>query len=176
MPQREELGCSHTEEEGEELGCDKCKKKRRIMQMQGRQNASLEEARPEKRATCPVCSRGKGSLWMGGARAYVQCGLGQQCPIGVTGRISNEGMNCQHTSNGDIICSNNVIYGGTCPHAPEVNYAGVAEDRNGFPVAPPAPAPGQAAGGATTGGTGISSTVAAVGGLGLLTLALILFK
>lgn len=96
-------------------------------------------------------------------------------------------MNCQRTEQGDIICSNGLIYSGTCPNAPAVNYPGVAPNVAGTtnPQAPPyksaaeaaAPSPG---GAAPTIAEPPSSTLPVagivVGGLVVLGLAVVLLK
>lgn len=73
----------------------------------------------------------------GPRRALGACGksLGQACPLTQV----PPGMNCQATADGNLICSNGVVYAGGCPYAPQVNYPGVAMVVAGAPVPPPAP-------------------------------------
>lgn len=107
--------------------------------------------------------------------------LGQVCPNpGSSFDPSTFGpeVACQRTSSGDIICSNNVIYSGSCPMAPSVNVDGTAPDNNGIPMAP-APLTSAATSSTTPGGVVAPSSfpilpvvgVAAAGVLAILLLA-----
>lgn len=105
------------EEEGIAIGCPKCKKKRRVWTLEP-SSGMLGASRWER--------HGK----------HVGTFLGQEGAI-CTPRppTITPDMNCQKTQDGNIICSNNVIYSADCPYAPAVNYPGVA------PVLPGANAP-----------------------------------
>lgn len=108
------------EEEGISIGCPKCKKKRRVWTLEP-PSEMLGMSRRERH----------------GPKAGKVLGQGAICtpqPPTIT-----PDMNCQKTQDGNIICSNNVIYSGTCPYAPAVNYPGVASTMPGtnIPKAPP---------------------------------------
>lgn len=103
---------------------------------------------------CPSCKRRKRRDWtleaqpsseMVGSHRTERHGimagriLGQGAVCTAQPPVITPDMNCQRTESGDIICSNNVIYSGTCPNAPAVNYPGVAPHMPGtnIPKAPP---------------------------------------
>lgn len=98
----------------------------------------------EDELSCPKCRRRKSEDWtLAGRRAKCGLTLGQTCPLpGGSADPSTFGpeVACQRTASGDIICSNNVIYSGSCPHAPQPNVSGVAENMPGTSI-PKAPAP-----------------------------------
>jgi len=111
------------------MGCPKCKRKRRDWTL-----VSPDEEMPQGRMA------GRRRILIGDARHPHH--LGQTCPApGGSADPSTFGPDvaCQRTASGDIICSNNVIYSGSCPHAPAVNVPGVAGSIPGtnIPQAPP---------------------------------------
>lgn len=73
--------------------------------------------------------------------------LGQGAVCTVKPPVITAETNCQLTEGKDIICSNGVIYSGTCPNAPTVNYPGIAPNKPGTttPQAPPYMTPEEAA-------------------------------
>lgn len=118
-----------------------------------------EEHRPNHIEGCAKCRRKKKKDWTltqnasqmisrGGTQSVLlgdarhSHSMGQTCPLpGSSADPANFGPDvaCQKTAGGDIICSNNVIYSGSCPHAPAVNVPGVAANMPGttVPQAPP---------------------------------------
>lgn len=110
------------------MGCAKCKRKKRDWTL-----VSPDEDQ--------IPSRMMGRRILIGDARHPHY-LGQTCPApGGSADPSTFGPDvaCQRTASGDIICSNNVIYSGSCPHAPAVNVPGVAGSIPGtnIPQAPP---------------------------------------
>lgn len=91
---------------------------------------------------CDKCKRMRKKMRAIAEMSGRRVNLGQTCSV----EPAPVGLNCQRTSTGDIICSNGQVYAKDCPNAPVVNYAGVAQDVGGAPVAPPSP-DGSAGGG-----------------------------
>lgn len=111
------------------MGCPKCKRKKRDWTL----------VAPEESSEM-VGSRRSRRIVIGDARHPHY--LGQTCPApGGSADPATFGPDvaCQRTASGDIICSNNVIYSGSCPHAPAPNVPGVAGNIPGtnIPQAPP---------------------------------------
>lgn len=149
---------------------------------------------------CPSCRRRKRRDWtleartpsdMNGTHRIERHGimagrvLGQGAVCTAKPPVITPDMNCQRTDQGDVICSNNVIYSGTCPNAPAVNYPGVAPNMPGTttPQAPPYKSAQEAAGTAPMApqaGEPSSSTLPVVGvvagGIAIAGIAFLLFS
>jgi len=163
------------------MGCPKCRRKKKP-------DWTLGPAETAEEA--PSEMMGRRRILIGDARHPHY--LGQTCPApGGSADPATFGPDvaCQRTASGDIICSNNVIYSGSCPHAPQPNVPGVAGNIPGtnIPQAPPplsagaAPAatPSGAATPAAAPATAASSVLPtlgiAAGGLAVAGLAYALF-
>ncbi len=156
-------------------GCSKCRKKKR------RDWTLKDQGAPSGM----ISMRGR---VLGDARH--SHALGQTCPLpGSAADPANFGPDvaCQLTASGDVICSNNIIYSGSCPHAPKPNVSGVAGNIPGtnVPQAPPPltaaavstpAAPGAPAAPAAPASSPIPVAGIAVGGIAVLGLAYLLFR
>ncbi len=156
-------------------GCSKCRRKRK------RDWTLTQQEEPSEM----ISRRGSQSVLRGDTRH--SHAMGQICPLpGSSSDPANFGPDvaCQKTASGDVICSNNVIYSGSCPHAPAVNVPGVAANMPGTTV-PQAPPPLSAAAvstpaaapGAVAPSAAAPSTLPIVAGVvGVGVLALLLFR
>jgi hypothetical protein len=116
------------------MGCPKCRRKKKDWTLVSADE--VDEASSEMLGV-----RRTRRILIGDARHPHY--LGQSCPApGGSADPSTFGPDvaCQRTASGDIICSNNVIYTGSCPNAPAVNVPGVAGNIPGTNI-PQAPAP-----------------------------------
>jgi len=170
---------------GKAIGCTLCEAKKRLINEQRRAAGITEDGyamngsrRPnlgrksydeEGTLGCPACG-------LDGAR-IAAARLGQICAVKP---VSSDGMNCQKTTTGDIICSNGIVYAADCPNSPTVNYPGVAENVGNNAKPPPAPSAAAPVGtvpaAATPADSGISPLAIGAGALVGIGLLFLIFK